>query len=219
VVLLETGIPLAATARLTPEDVSLYWNLRIRYFPRLALRARYAEMSPSLEAALWEWLPHCGSRRVFPGRTWRHYRTPQRAIRAFCRANGIDPPITCQQLRWFHAEYGPGGWRRPSDATETAPPRTDFGALAEDLLRSGHGRSSQLVKFMEHRTAASFQDVIDGVFGDDRSDEAIRSLVNRTNNALHELGSPLKFATKASQVLKKDGHATAVQQAERPCNG
>ncbi len=78
----------------------------------------------------------------------------------------------------------------------------DFDALAETLLRSGKVLTSKLVKFMKNRSTATFQEVMDGVHGGERSSEAIRTLVNRTNNALHCLESRLTFSTKDEQVIR-----------------
>ncbi len=78
----------------------------------------------------------------------------------------------------------------------------DYDALADSLLRSKHALASKLVKFMKDRSTATFQEVIDEVHGGERTSEATRSLINRTNNHLHELNSRLSFSTKAEHIIR-----------------
>jgi hypothetical protein len=82
------------------------------------------------------------------------------------------------------------------------PAGIDFNALAEALLRNGHMLSSKLVEFMTNRSNVTFQEVMDTVHGNERNATTIRTLVNRTNNALHALKSRLRFSTRASKVLR-----------------
>lgn len=233
---IETGIPLAAALRLTPDDIDLALEHAIRYRPRRGRMSR-APMSPRLETILSYWLRYCGPRWVLPARSrivpWSEAAV-NAELEATCRAIRI-PQMTCQQLRWFHDEHGPGGtnpWSEPGSghlspqgderATLARPdaadpkPGINYGALSEALLRGGFERPSQLVKFMEHRTIATFQDVMDEVCGGERADPSIRALVNRTNNALRSLRSPLRFTTRDGQVIRHEDRATPMQQ---PCNG
>jgi len=89
------------------------------------------------------------------------------------------------------------GTGRSSEATGI-----DFDALAETLLRNGQALPSELVKFMKDRTIATFQDVMDQVHGGERNEGTVRTLCNRTNNALHGLESRLRFSTKNCQVIR-----------------
>ena len=82
-----------------------------------------------------------------------------------------------------------------------APP-IDFDAVAESLLREKQAAPSRLVKFMKDRSVATFQDVMDEVCGGERRETTVRTLVNRTNNHLHDLKSRLSFSTKDSQVIR-----------------
>jgi hypothetical protein len=95
---------------------------------------------------------------------------------------------------------------QPSREDQQTPPRPnpdiDFNAVAEALLRLNQRISSKLVAFMKDRSTATFQEVMDQVHGGERSGEAIRSLVNRTNNLLHDQESRLTFSTKDSQVIR-----------------
>ena len=78
----------------------------------------------------------------------------------------------------------------------------DFESLAEILLRCGDRLPSQLVRFMKDRTVATFQDVMHNVYGGDRAEGTVRTLINRTNNALNELKSRLRFSTKICRVIR-----------------
>jgi len=90
------------------------------------------------------------------------------------------------------------------DKSPVLPPKPgiDFDAVAEALLRKNAVLASKLVKFMASRTTATFQDVIDKVHGEDREEGTVRTLVTRTNNALHSLESRLKFKTRDCQVIR-----------------
>jgi hypothetical protein len=92
----------------------------------------------------------------------------------------------------YHAETGHG--RRES---------IDFDSLAEKLLLQNQGQPSKLVKFMKDKSTATFDEVLKQVFGGQRKDSTIRSLVTRTNNLLHELERRLSFRTKDSHVIRK----------------
>jgi hypothetical protein len=81
-------------------------------------------------------------------------------------------------------------------------PALDFDTLAEALLRLKQVLPSKLVRFMKDHSTATFQDVMDQVHGRDRSEEAIRSLDNRTNNLLHDQKSRLSFSTKDCRVIR-----------------
>ncbi len=82
------------------------------------------------------------------------------------------------------------------------PGLIDFDALAEALLRRNERNASRLVKVMSSRTMATFQDIVEEVFGDDRADGTVRTMVNRTNLALQEVKSRLHFSTKNSYVIR-----------------
>jgi hypothetical protein len=90
----------------------------------------------------------------------------------------------------------------------------DYEGIAETLLRQGQRLSWRLVLFMRDRTAASFEDVEDRVFGGEREDSSIRSLVNRTNNALYGLEPRLSFTAPDRRVLNHDKTAMAPADTE-----
>jgi hypothetical protein len=102
-----------------------------------------------------------------------------------------------------------GSAATPPETTGQSPEATadqnaiDFDALTESLLRKNHVHASKLVRLMRDRATAPFQDVADQVHGREVSDEAVRSMVNRVNNKLHDLESRLRFRTKDSHVIRE----------------
>jgi hypothetical protein len=96
-----------------------------------------------------------------------------------------------------HAENGLRSTERSSGASAI-----DFEGLAETLLRKKHILASKLVKFMKDRTVATFQDVMDNVYGGERDASTVRTLINRANNALYGLESRLRFSTQDCQVIR-----------------
>jgi hypothetical protein len=99
--------------------------------------------------------------------------------------------------------YGPQPEEIPRFARRhIEAPANDFDFLAETLLRSGQALPSKLVRFMKDHSTATFQEVMDQVHGGERTEGAIRSLVNRTNNLLRDQKSLLSFSTKRCQVIR-----------------
>jgi hypothetical protein len=78
----------------------------------------------------------------------------------------------------------------------------DFEALFESLLIANRTTTARLVRFMENRTMATFQDVMDKAFGKDLSESTIRSYVSRATQDLRELESRLWFSTKETHVIR-----------------
>jgi hypothetical protein len=92
----------------------------------------------------------------------------------------------------------------PRHPTPPGDPNTiDFDALSKALGDTRQRLPSKLVTFMKDRESANFQDVMDEVHGGDRTEEAIRTLVTRTNNLLHDLKSRLRFSTRDSKVRRR----------------
>jgi integrase len=184
----ETEISLASALRLTPKDVDLAFRHRIRYFPRDGRRPRFAPTSHRLETVLCQWLEHCGASWLFPAHSktnrWSQWSARQ-SLQAACRASGIEA-ITFEQLRRYPA---------------TSDSSIDFDKTVSLLESANHRRPATLVQFMRNRDSAPFEDVMDQVYGGQREDVTIRVLVNRTNNALSGLGSPLRFETQDRSVL------------------
>lgn len=94
----------------------------------------------------------------------------------------------------------PGEGRR----RESGPgrPAIDYVALSDELLQGRQGNSAKLIDFMRDKKRATFLDVMEAVQGRECADSTIRALVNRTNNRLAELGSPLRFITEEANVVK-----------------
>jgi hypothetical protein len=231
----ETGMPLAGALRLTPRDVEkAFFGGRIRYTSRRGARERHAPISSRAESVLRRWLDHCGPDFLFPNRTkfapWDAV-SARRDLKARSRAAGVE--ITFEQLQQCRD--------RPQDDQPVGAavfpavggPEIDYDVLRDTLLRQGQRLVSRLVWFMRYRRAASFADVEGEVFEGERADSSIRSLVNRTNNAVRGLEPRLSFSAPDRQVLKhvkkatataasEGAHATPTQPdaapVQRPCN-
>ena len=82
----------------------------------------------------------------------------------------------------------------------------NYEKLGDDLLRHRKLRSAKLLQRMKrHRNLTiSFNEVITSVYDDKFvSGDAIRTLVNRTNNLLVERHVPLRFRTAGDHVIKE----------------
>jgi hypothetical protein len=77
----------------------------------------------------------------------------------------------------------------------------DFDALSDQLIREKKGRSAALVRFMKDREVATFQEVMDGAFGE-LAEATVRSSVSRANTDLLELRSKLSFSTVQAHVIR-----------------
>jgi hypothetical protein len=96
-------------------------------------------------------------------------------------------------------------------ATEPPPIRADSQPASKpptdpvaELLRKGKKIPAALVKYMQNRESAPFDEIAHHVHGDGQTGPAaIRKNVTRTNNALVEMGIPLRFTTSSESVFKK----------------
>jgi hypothetical protein len=85
------------------------------------------------------------------------------------------------------------------------PPRPiDYKAWGVALRKAGKRNPAALVEFMADKEEATAREIGEHVHGDkDASDDAIRMNVNRTNDALVELDSPLSFRFVSGYVYRE----------------
>jgi hypothetical protein len=99
---------------------------------------------------------------------------------------------------------------RPA-AEPAAAPEIDYEAIVAALLNANRVKPSRLVKLMSDRLAASCEDILEEVCqGDAQTWEAVKSLVNRTNNALHELKGPVEAMARRLKFKAADLTVTKI---------
>lgn len=210
----EMGIPMVATLRLRPADISEFFDGQrwVKYHPRKSIEPRYAPIPACLRPAIQGWLEYCekhGHEWLFacpkvPSRPWSKVDAC-RALAEACDRTGIAP-ITFDELRRHDATRDDA--RADSPASTTAEDGIDFDDLADQLERIHGGRfkSADLVRFMKGRDSASFDEIAEGIHdGERQTDQAYRVLASRTSNDLrYELRSKLRFLTTGDSIIRKD---------------
>lgn len=223
----KTRLPILRALRVRKDDVDLdrFPTPMIRFRPRGG-KERYEPIPADLVRILEKWIPENRSDQwVFPGPTkdapWRlrssHTATPASVLKAACRALGIEPPLTLQQMH--------GSLVSPRfEAISTTPPldntppasahqeldqavptdRLDEIAYADKLLERGFPLFAAFVRHFHGRTSTTWQNILEAVCpGEERDWATVRTWANRVNNALREIDPecPLRFHTRERSYL------------------
>jgi hypothetical protein len=86
----------------------------------------------------------------------------------------------------------------------TSEPGSTPSDSVTELRRKGKTTGAALVEYMQNRESAPFDEIAHHVHGDGQTGpNAIRQNIMRTNNALVEMGIPLRCTTSSEYVFKK----------------